>query len=102
MGRRTIAGLSTGRPAGESMAVSALTFLAADKDRLDRFLSITGLGPRNLRGAAASPGFYASVLGYLVADEPLLVQFAAEAGFAPEEVVLALEGLEGRPLLGEP
>jgi Protein of unknown function (DUF3572) len=94
--------LSTGRAAGESMAVSALTFLAADSNRLERFLSVTGLGPHNLRGAASGPGFYGSILGYLVADEPLLVQFAAEAGLAPEEVVRALERLESPPPLGEP
>jgi Protein of unknown function (DUF3572) len=101
MRRPSKTGLSTDRAAGQSMAVAALTFLAADSDRLERFLSVTGLGPHNLRGAAAGLGFYSSILGYLVANEPLLVQFAAEAGLAPEEVVRALEGLEGQPL-GEP
>ena len=101
MRRASKTGLST-EHAAESMAVSVLTFLAADSDRLERFLSVTGLGPHNLRGAAAAPGFYGSVLGYLVADEPLLVQFAAAAGFSPEEVVRALERLEGPPPLGEP
>jgi Protein of unknown function (DUF3572) len=94
--------LSTDRSGGESMAVSALTFLAADSGRLERFLSVTGLGPGNLRAAAASPGFYGSVLGYLAADEPLLVQFAAEAGWAPEDVVRALAGLEGPAPGGDP
>jgi Protein of unknown function (DUF3572) len=96
------AGLSTDRAAGESMAVSVLSFLAADRERLERFLSVTGLGPDNLRAAAAGPGFHGSVLGYLVADEPLLVRFAAEAGFAPEEIVRALARLEDPPLSGEP
>jgi len=97
MRRASKAGLSTDRAAGESLAVSALAFLAADGDRLERFLAVTGLGPQNLRGAAADPGFYGSVLGYLVADEPLLLEFAAQAGRRPEEVVRALERLEGRP-----
>ncbi len=98
MRRPSKPGLSTDRAAGESMAVSALTFLAADDERLDRFLSATGLGPHNLRGAAAGPQFYGSILRYLAADEPLLVQFAAQAGFRPEEVVRALEALERRPV----
>ena len=102
MRRPSKTGLSTDRAAGELMAVSALTFLAADSDRLEKFLSLTGLGPDNLRGAAAGPRFYGSILGYLVADEPLLIQFAAEAGLAPEEVVGALKRLEGPPPLGEP
>jgi hypothetical protein len=76
------------------MAISALSFLASDSQRLDRFLSVTGLGPANLRAAAASPSFYGSVLAYLVADEPLLVEFAAEAGLTPEDVVRAQAQLE--------
>lgn len=89
--------LSTDLAASESMAVSALEFLAADGDRLKRFLSVTGLGPHNLREAAAGRGFCGSVLGYLVADEPLLLLFAAEAGFAPEQVVRALGRFESPP-----
>jgi hypothetical protein len=100
MVRSSKAGLSTDRAAGESMALSALTFLAADARRLERFLSVTGLGPGNLRAAAAGAGFSASVLGYVVGDEPLLVRFAAEAGIAPEDVVRALTALEGPPPRG--
>src|SRR5271154_2595098 len=69
-----------------SLAVSALTFIAADPDRLSRFLGLTGLGPDNLRTAAADPAFLGSVLDYLVADEALLVEFAAAAGRKPEAV----------------
>jgi hypothetical protein len=87
---------------GRSTAVSALAFLAADGERLTRFLSATGLGPHNLRKAAADPGFYASVLEYLAADEALLVAFAAESGLAPEAIVRALQSLSGPPPLSEP
>jgi hypothetical protein len=84
------------------MAVSALTFLAGDASRIARFLSVTGLGPGTLRAAAAGPGFYGSVLGYLAANEPLLVQFAAEQDLDPAEVARALERLEGPPPPAEP
>jgi hypothetical protein len=72
-----------------SLAVSALTFIAADPDRLSRFLGITGLGPDNLRTAAADPAFLGSVLDYLVADEALLVEFAVDAGLKPETIARA-------------
>ena len=72
-----------------SLAVSALTFIAADPDRLSRFLGITGLGPDNLRTAATDPAFLGSVLDYLVADEGLLVGFAADAGLKPAAVARA-------------
>jgi hypothetical protein len=84
-----------------SLAVSALAFIGADSDRLNRFLGLTGLGPHNLRTAAADPAFLSSVLDYLVADEALLVAFAAEAGFEPEAVARAHHALSG-PAEGEP
>ena len=78
-----------------TLAVSALAFIAADSDRLSRFLGLTGLGPDNLRTAAAEPAFLGSVLDYLAADEGLLVAFAAEAGLKPESVVRAHAVLRG-------
>jgi uncharacterized protein DUF3572 len=87
---------------GRSTAVAALAFLASDANRLNRFLSATGLGPHNLRKAAADPAFYASVLEYLAADEGLLVAFAAEEGLAPETIVRALQSLGGATPLNEP
>jgi hypothetical protein len=79
----------------QSLAVSALAFLAADAERLRRFLDITGLGPHNLRSAAQDPAFYGSVLEYLVGDEQLLVSFAAESGLKPEAVAQAHQALCG-------
>ena len=84
----------------QSLAVSALTFIAADPDRLSPFLGLTGLGPENLRTAAADPAFLGSVLDYLVADEKLLVEFAADAGLKPEAVARAHEALR-RPYESE-
>jgi hypothetical protein len=92
---------SAGVDSAQSLAVSALAFIAADSDRLSRFLSLTGLGPDNLRTAAADPAFLGSVLDYLVADEALLVEFAADAGLKPEAVARAYAVLRG-PNEGEP
>ena len=80
---------STSVDSARSLAVGALAFIAADSDRLNRFLSLTGLGPDNLRTAAADPAFLGSVLDYLVGDEALLVEFAADAGLKPEAVARA-------------
>ncbi len=91
---------STNTDSARSLAVRALAFIAADFDRLSRFLSLTGLGPDNLRTAAADPTFLGSVLDYLVANEELLVAFAADAGLKPEAVVRAHSALCG-PTEGE-
>jgi hypothetical protein len=84
-----------------SLAVGALAFIGADPQRLSRFLGMTGLGPDNLRTAAADPAFLGSVLEHLVADEGLLVEFAADAGLKPEAVARAHDALcrshEGEP-----
>lgn len=86
---------STAVEAGGAVAVEALVYLGADPGRLERFLAITGLGPHNLRRAAADPAFLASVLDYVVGDERLLIAFAAESGRSPENVVRASEALRG-------
>ena len=78
-------------------AIAALGFLAADSQRLQRFLALSGLGPHNLRSAAADPAFLGAVLDYTVADEPLLLAFAAQQGWRPADVVLARDALGGPP-----
>jgi hypothetical protein len=80
---------------GRSLAASALTFLAVDSGRLHRFLDLTGLGPDNLRDAAEDPAFHGSVLEYVLADEELLLRFAADSDLEPETVVRAHQALCG-------
>ena len=79
------------------MAIEALGFLAGDAERLERFLAISGLGPHNLRRAAADPAFLGAVLDYLASDEKLLLAFAAEGHRRPEDVVRARDALGGPP-----
>jgi len=87
---------------GQSTAIAALSFLGADPDRLARFLSVTGLGPHNLRQAATGPGFLVSVLDYLAADERLLLAFAADQGLGPEDILLARDSFGGASPPSEP
>ena len=83
------------RDAAEAVAVAALSFLAADPDRLGGFLAQTGLGPDAIRAAAGEPGFLAGVLDHIVGDEPLLVAFAAHEGIDPFDVTRAQTALAG-------
>lgn len=73
----------------EMIAIGALGFLAEDPARLSRFLDTTGLNPATLRQAASEPRFLASVLDYLMADESLMLAFAAHNGTSPETVAAA-------------
>jgi hypothetical protein len=75
--------------AAEHLAIAALGHLATDPHHLERFLSLSGLDPSGLREAAASSGFLAGVLDFLLEDESLLLAFAADQGLRPEAIVKA-------------
>jgi hypothetical protein len=83
------------RDAAQALAIEVLAFLAAEPERLGRFLAITGIGPLEIRAAASQADFLAGVLGYVVGDEPLLLAFAKEAQIKPDTVMQAACALGG-------
>jgi len=83
------------REGAESLAIQALTYLASEPERMARFLALTGIGPAEVRHAAATSGFLAGVLDHIASDEKLLLAFADEAGIDPAQVGRARRGLAG-------
>jgi hypothetical protein len=81
----------------DRLAIDALGFLAGRPETLERFLKLTGIGPTTLRRAAADPSFLAGVLDFLLGDERLLVDFAAEAGVDPAAIAPARRALGDVP-----
>jgi hypothetical protein len=81
--------------AAEQVAIAALCFIAAEPERLGRFLAMTGIGPDSIRDAAREPRFLAGVLDHVAGDETLLRAFAAEHDFDPDTVMRARELLAG-------
>lgn len=77
------------------IALRALAFLAEEPERLGRFLALSGLGPDELRSRASDPGLLGGVLDHLLADEPLLLAFAATLDVRPDEVARARRHLPG-------
>jgi len=77
------------REEAENVALGAFSFITSDGERLSRFLAVSGLGPDTIRSAAASPGFFAGILDYIVSDEPLLIALAKELNTKPEHVMQA-------------
>ena len=75
----------------EAIAIAALGFLAGDPERLTRFLTLTGLGPADLRQRAGSPEVLAAVLDFLLGDESALLVFTASAALEPEQVAPSAE-----------
>ena len=74
---------------GEALALQVLTFLLSDAPRLQRFMSLTGLGPADIRAAAETHDLQAATLEYLLSDESLLLMFCQEAGVDPMTIAPA-------------
>lgn len=83
--------------AAEELAIAALGFIAAEPERLGRFLAVTGIGPQSIREAAREPHFLAAVLDHVASDERLLLAFAAETEIDPSDVIPARDTLSGGP-----
>ena len=83
------------RDEAQSVAILALSYLARDPDRLDRFTGWTGLAIDDLAQAVANPDMLGGVLDYLLGDEKLLLEFAEDAGLAPEDPARARRALPG-------
>ena len=84
------------REVAEFVAIQALNFIAGDSDRLGLFLAETGIGPQNLRAAAADPRFLASVLDFVLRDDATVTAFAKASELHPTNVAAA------REVLGDP
>jgi len=94
-GKRNPGGAQKGQAAAEELAIAALSFIAAEPERLGRFLAMTGIGPDSIREAAREPRFLAGVLDHVAGDETLLRAFAAEHDVDPDTVMRAREVLAG-------
>ncbi len=79
----------------EQIGLAALVFLTEDAERLGRFFNDTGFSPTDLRAVAGTAEGQAAVLDYLLADESLLMVFAAGAGIDPAAIGPARVALAG-------
>jgi hypothetical protein len=79
----------------EIIALKALGFLAAEPDRLQRFMDLTGLGLDVIRNQASEPAFLGALLDHFLADESLLLVFAADNAISPERILTLRRKLPG-------
>jgi len=84
------------REVAEIVAVQALSFIAAEPERLGLFLAESGLGPETLRSAASDPQFLAAVLDFVLRDDAMVKAFAGSVELDPTNVATA------RQVLGDP
>ena len=84
------------REVAEIVAIQALSFIAADPERLGLFLAESGIGPETLRTAAANPQFLVSVLDFVLRDDATVKAFAEVSELHPTNIAAA------RDVLGDP
>ena len=77
-----------------ALALRALAATLADQRLAERFLSLSGIDPPELRQRAGDPEVLAALLRFLEAHEPDLVAVAEELGVKPEALVAARRELE--------
>jgi Protein of unknown function (DUF3572) len=83
------------RDAAATISLRVLAFLAGEEGRRQRFLNLTGITPETLASLASRTHFQAAVLEYLLADEPLLLEFCRTEHLDPTLPVTALSVLAG-------
>ncbi len=76
------------------LALRALAATLADQRLAERFLSLSGIDPPDLRQRAGDPVLLAALLRFLEAHEPNLIAIAEELGVKPAELVAARRELE--------
>ena len=78
----------------QAVALNALAATLADQRLAERFLSLSGLTPPDLRHRAAEPRFLAEFLHFLEANEADLLAIADRISVKPEQLVIARHVLE--------
>jgi len=77
------------------IAILVLGFLTQDDERLDRFLTLSGLDRRDVAGQYELTSFRLAVLDYLASDEALLLSFAKYQSLNPTIINNARRALGG-------
>ncbi len=78
----------------EILALEALTWLAGQPDGIARFLTVSGLEAAELRRAAGDRDLLVSLLDFLLANEPLLLEFCESTSLSPQAIHRARFELE--------
>jgi hypothetical protein len=85
---------SVDRETAETIAAQGLAFVAADPSRLQRFLTLTGITPAELKARIGTREVLVAALTFLAQDESALLTFAASQHVAPESIGAALARLD--------
>lgn len=77
------------------LAAKALIFIAQDPERIGAFLAQSGVGPAEIRSRTQDPAFLGGILDHLLANEPMLLDFADWAGVEAYRIATLRRQLPG-------
>ena len=78
----------------EILALEALGWIAGRPEAIDRLLAVSGLSVQDLRQAAGNPDLLGSILDFLLANEPFLLDFCQDTSTSTKAVHMARHRLE--------
>ncbi|MES2303576.1 MAG: DUF3572 domain-containing protein [Pseudomonadota bacterium] len=80
-------------PDAAAIALQALGWVLSDGPRAERFLSLTGLSPEELRAGLGEPAVLGAVLDFLANHEADLVNAAFVLDISPQAIIAARKDL---------
>jgi hypothetical protein len=86
------------REDAETLAIRAVAFLAGREELFLRFVALTGMTVEQVRASLAEPTVLGAVLDFVLADEALVVELAAELDVPPDLPARARRLLPGAPV----
>ncbi|MFV0386381.1 DUF3572 domain-containing protein [Paracoccus sp. (in: a-proteobacteria)] len=87
--------MSFSTDAARNLALEALVFVASRADLAQGLMAASGLAPDQLRKAAEEPDFGLYVLEFLLERDDMVLEFAADRGIRPDDVMAARTALAG-------
>jgi hypothetical protein len=76
------------------IALEAAAFLASQPERMEAFMSVSGLDVAALRERLGEPGLQQAILGFLLTDDELVLDFCRDHSCQPRDLHLAQHVLE--------
>jgi hypothetical protein len=83
------------REDAQTIALTVIGWIVAETGRAERFLSMTGLDPEQLRAGLGQSAIQAAAIDFLLSHEPDLLACAAAIGVKPDAIAAARQGIAG-------
>lgn len=91
----TVENSKSGKSSAETLAAQAFSWVAADADRLNAFMAMTGAAPADVVRNIAQAAFLGTVLDYILTEDALVIEFCDSCALPYTSVMQARAYLPG-------